>query len=333
MAALAVVAIASLDAPLAPRSRAVATTRPIAPRSACEGARDAVARRSSSTSCAAGAFPGSGHPDVAVHVPPGFDATRRPGVVVYFHGWQGCVAAALSRRRHRLHRRRCRSGRGPTSRRRSTRRASTRCSSPSSSGPTCRRASRERSRMPGGLRDLLRELFSEHLAAAARMRARRRRARSRGARRALGGLSGGRGRARAGRRRADHRGRPARRALRRRRRLPALDPVPGSAVRSARQRPAPLRRPLHLLRRNGRGVPGSGAARERLARTRRPRRCSVPTTTSRRPVEHERSGARRRLSSGFRGRTATFRAPTSASSCKRRASRTCGYASHSLRPK
>jgi pimeloyl-ACP methyl ester carboxylesterase len=44
----------------------------------------------------AGAFPGSGRPDVAVHVPPGFDATRRPGVVMYFHGWDGCVAAALA---------------------------------------------------------------------------------------------------------------------------------------------------------------------------------------------------------------------------------------------
>ena len=44
----------------------------------------------------AGAFPGSGRPDVAVHVPPGFDATTLPGVVVYFHGWNGCVEAALS---------------------------------------------------------------------------------------------------------------------------------------------------------------------------------------------------------------------------------------------
>ena len=42
-----------------------------------------------------GAFPASGHPDVAVHVPPGFDASRRPGVVLYLHGWQGCVEAAL----------------------------------------------------------------------------------------------------------------------------------------------------------------------------------------------------------------------------------------------
>jgi len=43
-----------------------------------------------------GAFPETTHPDVAVHVPPGFDATRRPGLVLYFHGWQGCAAAALS---------------------------------------------------------------------------------------------------------------------------------------------------------------------------------------------------------------------------------------------
>jgi hypothetical protein len=43
----------------------------------------------------AGAFPGSSHPDVAVHVPSGFDATRRPGLVVYFHGWWGCIANAV----------------------------------------------------------------------------------------------------------------------------------------------------------------------------------------------------------------------------------------------
>jgi hypothetical protein len=43
-----------------------------------------------------GAFPGSGHADVAVHVPPGFDATRLPGLVLYLHGWQGCAAASLS---------------------------------------------------------------------------------------------------------------------------------------------------------------------------------------------------------------------------------------------
>jgi hypothetical protein len=44
----------------------------------------------------AGAFPGSGHPDVAVHVPPRFDGTRRPGLILYFHGWNGCVDAALA---------------------------------------------------------------------------------------------------------------------------------------------------------------------------------------------------------------------------------------------
>jgi hypothetical protein len=43
-----------------------------------------------------GAFAGSNRPDVAVHVPPGFDATRSPSAVVYFHGWNGCVAASLS---------------------------------------------------------------------------------------------------------------------------------------------------------------------------------------------------------------------------------------------
>lgn len=41
------------------------------------------------------AFPESGRPDLALHVPPGFDASRRPGLVVYFHGWNGCVAVAV----------------------------------------------------------------------------------------------------------------------------------------------------------------------------------------------------------------------------------------------
>jgi hypothetical protein len=43
-----------------------------------------------------GAFPDSGHPDVAVHVPPGFDATLHPGLVLYFRGWNQCVASALA---------------------------------------------------------------------------------------------------------------------------------------------------------------------------------------------------------------------------------------------
>lgn len=41
------------------------------------------------------AFPEDDFPSVAVHVPAGFDARDRPGLVIYFHGWQGCVAAAL----------------------------------------------------------------------------------------------------------------------------------------------------------------------------------------------------------------------------------------------
>jgi len=65
------------------------------PSNACEGNRgplpDVLAFE-----LRAGAFPGSGHPDVAVHVPPRFDATRRPGVVLYFHGWNGCVAASVA---------------------------------------------------------------------------------------------------------------------------------------------------------------------------------------------------------------------------------------------
>jgi pimeloyl-ACP methyl ester carboxylesterase len=43
-----------------------------------------------------GAFTGSGRPDVAVHVPPGFEAARKPGLVLYFHGWQSCAEAALA---------------------------------------------------------------------------------------------------------------------------------------------------------------------------------------------------------------------------------------------
>lgn len=61
---------------------------------ACEGARPPLPQ-SLFYELRAGAFPESGRPDVGVHVPPGFDATRRPGVVVYFHGWNGCVQAAL----------------------------------------------------------------------------------------------------------------------------------------------------------------------------------------------------------------------------------------------
>jgi hypothetical protein len=63
--------------------------------SACEGGPAPVAA-ALEYELRGGAFPGSQPPDVAVHIPPGFDATRRPGLVLYFHGWQGCVRAALS---------------------------------------------------------------------------------------------------------------------------------------------------------------------------------------------------------------------------------------------
>ncbi len=41
------------------------------------------------------AFADADGPAVAVHVPPGFDAGRGPGVILYFHGWNGCVRVAL----------------------------------------------------------------------------------------------------------------------------------------------------------------------------------------------------------------------------------------------
>jgi hypothetical protein len=41
------------------------------------------------------AFPGSGHPDVAVHVPPGFDACNHPSLVAFFHGFDNCVTTAI----------------------------------------------------------------------------------------------------------------------------------------------------------------------------------------------------------------------------------------------
>lgn len=38
-----------------------------------------------------GAFPDSGHPDVAVHVPSRFDPCRPQGAIVFFHGFNNCV--------------------------------------------------------------------------------------------------------------------------------------------------------------------------------------------------------------------------------------------------
>jgi hypothetical protein len=42
-----------------------------------------------------GAFPNSGYPDVAVHVPPGFLPCDRPGLIAYLPGWAECAQIAL----------------------------------------------------------------------------------------------------------------------------------------------------------------------------------------------------------------------------------------------
>lgn len=42
-----------------------------------------------------GAYPNSGHPDVAVHVPVGFDPCRPQGAVVFFHGFRNCVTNVI----------------------------------------------------------------------------------------------------------------------------------------------------------------------------------------------------------------------------------------------
>jgi hypothetical protein len=41
------------------------------------------------------AFEDAEGPAAAVHVPPEFDAGRGPGVILYFHGWSGCVEVSL----------------------------------------------------------------------------------------------------------------------------------------------------------------------------------------------------------------------------------------------
>lgn len=40
-------------------------------------------------------FPGGAYPDVGVHLPRGFDGTRRPGMLVFFHGFDNCVRNVL----------------------------------------------------------------------------------------------------------------------------------------------------------------------------------------------------------------------------------------------
>jgi hypothetical protein len=94
LVALALGAVLSIDAPATRHERAPTETLAAA-RTACEGERPALPR-ALYFELRSGAFPASGHPDVAVHVPPGFDATRRPGLILYLHGWRGCAAAAFS---------------------------------------------------------------------------------------------------------------------------------------------------------------------------------------------------------------------------------------------
>ncbi|HTB79082.1 MAG TPA: hypothetical protein VK762_37825 [Polyangiaceae bacterium] len=167
VAVVAVASIASSDAPLVPRSAAASRpTRPrrdVAPRSACEGAREATPA-ALFYELRTGAFAGSAHPDVGVHIPPGFDATRRPGLVIYFHGWEGCVAAALS------------PDDAPCTPDGMPRPGADLASEIDAAGVNALLVAIElrsdmptgepgRLAMPAGLRDLLRELFEEHLAA------------------------------------------------------------------------------------------------------------------------------------------------------------------------
>jgi hypothetical protein len=163
-AVLAGVTLALLDAPLTPRSAAPSRRpREDATRSACEGARDATPE-ALFYELRAGAFPGSARPDVAVHVPRGFDATQRPGLVVYFHGWEGCVAAALS------------PDDTPCTDAGMPRPGADLASEFDAAGVNALLVAIElrsdmptgepgKLAMPAGLRDLLRELFAEHLAA------------------------------------------------------------------------------------------------------------------------------------------------------------------------
>jgi len=89
-AALALTAYAVQDGRIGPRRRTAPPSR-----NACEGARPPVPG-SLFFKLRSAPFGAEGRPDVAVHVPPGFDASWRPGVVAYFHGWNGCVSAAVA---------------------------------------------------------------------------------------------------------------------------------------------------------------------------------------------------------------------------------------------
>jgi hypothetical protein len=90
-AALGLTAFGTVDGRLGPRRRSAAA----APRNPCEGARPPLPG-SLFFNLRGAPFEAQGRPDVAVHVPPGFDASWRPGLVAYFHGWNGCVAAAVN---------------------------------------------------------------------------------------------------------------------------------------------------------------------------------------------------------------------------------------------
>lgn len=94
LAAMSAAVLPTTDAWRVPPSRPRDPAALRARRTACQGARTDLPE-TLVFDLQSGAFPGSGHPDVAVHVPRGFDATRRPGLLVYFHGWQGCVEAAM----------------------------------------------------------------------------------------------------------------------------------------------------------------------------------------------------------------------------------------------
>jgi hypothetical protein len=163
-AALTVATLASIDAPLVARTAGAARPRTgvRAAQSACEGAR-APLPDTLLYELRAGAFPGSPYPDVAVHVPQGFDGTRRPGIVVYFHGWQGCASAALA------------FDDGPCTDAGPSRPAAGLASEVDAAGVNAILVAVElrvdmptgepgRLAMPGGLRELLRELLVEHLA-------------------------------------------------------------------------------------------------------------------------------------------------------------------------
>lgn len=109
------------------------------------------------------AFDDVAGPTVAVHVPPGFDAGRGPAILLYFHGWNGCVRVALA------------DDDAPCVEEGPDRTASSLASQLDASGvnamlvaielrPDAASGDPGRLAEPGRVRALLRELFVEHLA-------------------------------------------------------------------------------------------------------------------------------------------------------------------------